>query len=201
MSELPGDSPLCKITIPGTHYSGSFAAIDGFYEEFEEVVDWGDRQETNIVTNFIPNPLKSQQKNFTQQLLDGIRYFDLHGYATTFYNGNSRIGFCNQDDHYNLFFEDALSEFKTFLNNHDEETIIVVVRRDSGYDDEFQKAWNKVYGIHGEFVSTTGVKKTFRWYNGTDHCPTLSKVRGKLVLFSSKRPVLETFGQNQVIPE
>jgi 1-phosphatidylinositol phosphodiesterase len=187
MSKVHDDVTLCQMTIPGTHDSASFARLSG----------------NNM--NPLNDYYKCQDRDFRQQLEDGIRFFDFRGYAGTFATGGPRLGFCHGDmldPRFDYWFDEALDIFTEFLKEHDKETIIIIPKRDYRDGKEFQNAWNRAYGINGVLIDDYNSRKVYPWFKGKELCPRLGDVRRHLVFFSRQSPdiELEVPGPNSVIP-
>lgn len=181
MSRMPDDVYLSQITIPGTHNSASFILPNRIGEGKYATRD----------------ARYCQTRSIQQQLQDGIRFFDFHGYAI----GNSRIMFNYQGrstPSFNYYFDQAMDDMENFLLQNPKETIIIVPKCDTDTA-LFQSTWNRAYGINGVFTRSDGSKKVYPWYKGLKEFPTLGDVRGKLVLFSTESPPLEVPGPGAVI--
>lgn len=169
MSRMPDDVLLCRMTLPGTHDSATWAPMS-------------DTARAIVARAFY----QCQNQNFEQQLQDGIRVLDFRGFASSFGNGNPRIGFCHGDNdgHLDYWFDQALDDCVRFLNAHKDEAIVVIPKSDEGNTEEFRAKWNRAYGINGTLSDEHNNQRQYPWYKGSEQFPSLGSVRGKLVLFS-----------------
>lgn len=161
MDSIPGDRKLFDINIPGTHDSGSYAELISGTSE-------------NIGSRF-----HCQSLSINQQLNAGVRFIDLRGYAKSD-NPDIKIGVCHGDGplgldpRFVLSFNDVLDACVIFVRQHPTETIIILVKRDYLDKNDFNRAWNVTYGIHGSLQ--------YPWYTGDQFSPELKDLRGKLFL-------------------
>lgn len=143
---------LDELSIPGTHDSGT-CSVDNDTEPQSSQV-------------------KCQQDYIPTQLLEGIRYFDIR------LGKGDNPGICHGDfylfkkDGYYLHLSDVIGYFKTFLNEHPSEALIMLVSRgnDEATDESVTTAFANVMGNNSDLFYTSS------------HVPTLNEVRGKIVL-------------------
>lgn len=138
MARLPDDTPLGKLSIPGTHDAGTQYVQLGFFS-------------------------KCQARSVGQQLEDGFRYLDIrlavsgdglglnHGFC------ECRTGAAPWSDR--LMLEDVLEDCYAFLTAHPTETVIFAVKQEHGDEGvaEFQC-------ILDRYVQ----EDAGRWYLGSD---------------------------------
>ena len=155
MSHVDGSKYLDELSIPGTHDSGSCS------------VDNDTEPQTSLA--------KCQQDYIPTQLLEGIRYFDIR-LGKNDKNGDPGIdhGICyllKKDGGY-MQLSHAIGYFKTFLNEHPSEALIMLVSRgnDEATDESVTTAFANVMGNNSDLFYTSS------------HVPTLNEVRGKIVL-------------------
>jgi len=103
MSKIPDSTKLTRISIPGSHDSGSYLLSEPI---------------TSVWA-------KTQSLNFTQQLNGGIRFFDIRGAATSdthidLYHG---IVYLQQD------LDNFIASARKFLTEHPRETIIMLAHQ------------------------------------------------------------------------
>jgi 1-phosphatidylinositol phosphodiesterase len=154
MSQIADATPLTALSIPGTHDSGAL------YEPY-------------------PGIAKAQDLTFGEQLLAGVRYFDVR---------------CRDaDDTFEIFhggidenqtFEQVLDTMFAFLADFPSETVVASIKEEGNEAD-----------VHRSFEATFDAyvaENRAGWYLA-DSVPTLGEVRGKLVLlrrFDSIAPPL-----------
>ena len=143
MASLPNATSLTGLSIPGTHDSGAL------YEPY-------------------PGIAKAQALSFDQQLLAGVRYFDIRCRdvqdAFEIYHGG-----IDQ----NQTFEQVLTTMYDFLAAFPEETVIASVKEE-GTEADVTRSFEATFDAYV-------AENPDRWYVG-DAVPTLADVRGKLVL-------------------
>ena len=143
---------LDELSIPGTHDSGT-CSVDNDTEPQSSQV-------------------KCQQDYIPTQLLEGIRYFDIR------LGKGDNPGICHGDfylfkkDGNYLHLSDVIGYFKTFLNENPSEALIMLASRgnDEATDESITTAFAKVMADNPDLFYTSS------------HVPTLSEVRGKIVL-------------------
>jgi 1-phosphatidylinositol phosphodiesterase len=148
MAAMPDDIRLSDMTIPGTHDSAAYARLSG------------------AAMQALRAYYQCQDKDLQTQLADGIRFFDLRGYAE-----GDRIGFCHGDKidpRFDLWFDDALNIFRDFLASHPREAIIISAKCDYRDANQFASNWNNHYW-----------SQPHNWYTG-EYFPKLGDVRGKI---------------------
>lgn len=155
MSHVDGNKYLDELSIPGTHDSSTCS------------VDNDTEPQTSLA--------KCQQDYIPTQLLEGIRYFDIR-LGKNDKNGDPGIdhGICyllKKDGGY-MQLSNVIGYFKTFLNEHASEALIMLVSRgnDEATDESVTTAFANVMGNNSDLFYTSS------------HVPTLNEVRGKIVL-------------------
>ena len=155
MSHVDGSKYLDELSIPGTHDSGTCS------------VDNDTEPQTSLA--------KCQQDYIPTQLLEGIRYFDIR-LGKNDDKGDPGIdhGICyllKKDGGY-MQLSNVIDYFKTFLNEHPSEALIMLVSRgnDEATDESVTTAFANVMGNNSDLFYTSS------------HVPTLNEVRGKIVL-------------------
>lgn len=155
MSHVDGNKYLDELSIPGTHDSSTCS------------VDNDTEPQTSLA--------KCQQDYIPTQLLEGIRYFDIR-LGKNNENGDPGIdhGICYllKKDGGFIHLSDVIGYFKTFLNEHPSEALIMLVSRgnDEATDESVTTAFANVMGNNSDLFYTSS------------HVPTLNEVRGKIVL-------------------
>ena len=155
MSYVDGNKYLDELSIPGTHDSGT-CSVDNDTEPQS-------------------SQAKCQQDYIPTQLLEGIRYFDIRlGKDGKEYDPGIDHGMCyllKKDGHF-MHLSDVVGYFKTFLNEHPTEALIMLVSRgnDEATDESVTTAFAKVLGDNPDLFYTAS------------RVPTLGEVRGKIVL-------------------
>lgn len=155
MSHVDGNKYLDELSIPGTHDSSTCS------------VDNDTEPQTSLA--------KCQQDYIPTQLLEGIRYFDIR-LGKNDKNGDPGIdhGMCYlfKKDGGFIHLSDVIGYFKTFLNEHPSEALIMLVSRgnDEATDESVTTAFANVMGNNSDLFYTSS------------HVPTLNEVRGKIVL-------------------
>ena len=155
MKYVDGNKYLDELSIPGTHDSSTCS------------VDNDTEPQTSLA--------KCQQDYIPTQLLEGIRYFDIR-LGKNDDKGDPGIdhGICyllKKDGGY-MQLSDVIGYFKTFLNEHPSEALIMLVSRgnDEATDESVTTAFANVMGNNSDLFYTSS------------HVPTLNEVRGKIVL-------------------
>ena len=157
MSRLPDDWYITRIAIPGTHDSATWQS------------------------SFADSTVRCQERDFMAQLNEGIRYFDFRlGSGKIFDTGGSRteeLRFFHGPFYLGVTLEDAMRTFKTFMDAHPTETILVQVTPETDDDNfagkNFAQRFREQTYEHGDYRHL--------WYTGTG-VPTLGQVRGRIVL-------------------
>ena len=155
MSHVDGSKYLDELSIPGTHDSSTCSV----HNDAEP--------QTSLA--------KCQQDYIPTQLLEGIRYFDIR-LGKNDKNGDPGIdhGMCYlfKKDGGFIHLSDVIGYFKTFLNEHPSEALIMLVSRgnDEATDESVTTAFGNVMGNNSDLFDTSS------------RVPTLNEVRGKIVL-------------------
>ena len=134
--------------------------------------------------------LTTQTRTIAEQLDDGIRFLDIRvGYT------NNAFALYHEDVSLGLTFQDVLDTCNTFLTNHSRETIIMSLKKedeapvsDNTRDVTFQDRFEK-------YVTDSPTGLFFR----RNDIPTLSRVRGNIVLFRRFAVVARTGAPRQGI--
>ncbi len=170
MMNIPDDTRLSSITIPGTHSSGSAHVFPGYF-------------------------LQCQKLSIADQLVRGYRYLDVrlaidnNGKQAKLYFKNN-IGDCRKKGFIfsgKLYFNDVLEQIYAFLQAHPSETVIFSVKDEDPKDDakEFESL------LFSEIR-----KNRDRWYLHNS-IPSLGAVRGKVVL-ASRFSDVNTYGDTGI---
>ncbi|MDR1465147.1 MAG: RICIN domain-containing protein [Oscillospiraceae bacterium] len=142
MSLLPENCRLTDLAIPGTHDTATY-------------------QQTG-------DAAKCQTRTITEQLEDGIRYFDLRMGKTD--GDTDRLSLWHSDDWTGLMLDVLLIDVSRFLEDHPGEVVIAQVTDAKGRSDFEEKFTEQGLGFSNNL-----------WYTGTA-VPALGQVRGKIVL-------------------
>lgn len=155
MSHVDDNKYLDELSIPGTHDTSTCS------------VDNDTEPQTSLV--------KCQQDYIPTQLLEGIRYFDIRlGKNNEHDNPGIVHGGCylfKKNGHY-MQLSDVIGYFKTFLNEHPSEALIMLVSRgnNEATDESATTAFAKVMDDNPNLFYTSS------------RVPTLREARGKIVL-------------------
>lgn len=152
MSHVEGNKYLDELSIPGTHDSGT-CSVDNDTEPQSSQV-------------------KCQQDYIPTQLLEGIRYFDIRlGKGDNPGIDHGMFYLLKKDGNF-LHLSDVIGYFKTFLNEHPSEALIMLASRgnDEATNESITTAFAKVMADNPDLFYTSS------------HVPTLGEVRGKIVL-------------------
>ncbi|QZE12359.1 phosphatidylinositol-specific phospholipase C domain-containing protein [Mycoplasma sp. Ms02] len=164
MSFVDGRKRLNELSIPGTHDTAMF---DGAWAAYTFGQAWA----------------KSQSLNYTNQLQQGIRFFDM------------RLGFT--DDLWlrhgaawsTTTFEQAMNDVKNFINAHPREVVFVRIKDEnesvSSMSRSNQQRWgNTVRSVLSKFESYLYKSPSGEngYYGGN---PTLDEMRGKIFIFNN----------------
>lgn len=156
MLDIPDDTKVSSITIPGTHCSGAKYIFPGYL-------------------------FKCQSDDIPTQMVNGYRFFDLHLAMHTDKKGNKRLKFVNKGwdcrtsmrwFSKKLYLDDVLEKVYAFLEAHPSETLIFCVTKASDKDD--------VNAFRDLLYEQINASKDF-WYL-KNRIPTLGEVRGKIIL-------------------
>ncbi len=158
MGGIPDEKKLSEIRIPGAH----------------------DAATENVELAFVT---RCQQMSIRKLLESGFRYLDIRLAVETGKDGTQKLRFMHGPTkcktgfwpwESNLYLDDVLEDCYEFLRNHPDETILFVVKKESGSEsiEEFQNVLNR-------YVSENRDK----WLLTDSEIPTLGEARGKLVLF------------------
>ena len=152
MSYVDGNKYLDELSIPGTHDSSTCS------------VDNDTEPQTSLV--------KCQQDYIPTQLLEGIRYFDIRLGKGDNPGIDHGMFYLRKKDGDFLHLSDVIGYFKTFLNEHPSEALIMLASRgnDEATDESITTAFAKVMADNPDLFYTSS------------HVPTLGEVRGKIVL-------------------
>ena len=149
-SALNNHTYLSEINIPGTHDScTAFCTME--------------------------NMCRCQSLTVKQQLDKGIRLFDIRLYKSgnNFYLCHSLADcFCEAEKTNRLTFDAVLDEFRTFLKNNPDETLIVSIKQDRGIMNRF---------FFPSFYERYICGNECEWYLKNE-IPALGECRGKMVL-------------------
>ena len=185
MKFLPDSIKLCAITIPGTHDTGSD--------------NWG----SPMVSPFLPSfgGAQTQSLSFYNQLLSGIRYFDLRCHNI----GNGTVWIMHGDYYMDHTLADVLFACATFLGQYPTETILLDLQQykgdpDAGLTDSIKNRlqayeplgliWPAA-GLNRPDGQPTTTAEPVTYLNKLGapvqenlllHMPTLGEVRGRMVI-------------------
>ena len=155
MSHVDDNKYLDELSIPGTHDSSTCS------------VDNDTEPRTSLV--------KCQQDYIPTQLLEGIRYFDIRLGGNNEHDDPGIVhgrGYLFKKDGHYMQLSDVIGYFKTFLNEHPSEALIMLVSRgnNEATDESATTAFAKVMDDNPNLFYTSS------------HVPTLGEARGKIVL-------------------
>lgn len=155
MENIPDDTYVSQITIPGSHNCAS----------------------ENITLGYV---MRCQNTSILQQLENGYRYLDfrvavddaddgqkvklVHGFASCHESGNLFSDY--------LYFDDAVADVYTFLQEHTQETVILNIKIE---DDS-----HSVSDIQKLILDQVKANKDY-WYTD-NQLPTLGEARGRIIL-------------------
>ena len=155
MSHVDDNKYLDELSIPGTHDTSTCS------------VDNDTEPQTSLV--------KCQQDYIPTQLLEGIRYFDIRLGGNNEHDDPGIVhgrGYLFKKDGHYMQLSDVIGYFKTFLNEHPSEALIMLVSRgnNEATDESATTAFAKVMDDNPNLFYTSS------------HVPTLGEARGKIVL-------------------
>ena len=155
MSHVDDNKYLDELSIPGTHDSSTCS------------VDNDTEPQTSLV--------KCQQDYIPTQLLEGIRYFDIRLGGNNEHDDPGIVhgrGYLFKKDGHYMQLSDVIGYFKTFLNEHPSEALIMLVSRgnNEATDESATTAFAKVMDKNPDLFYTSS------------RVPTLREARGKIVL-------------------
>ncbi|XP_069748055.1 PI-PLC X domain-containing protein 1-like isoform X2 [Narcine bancroftii] len=151
MSDLPEklwDTILCNLAIPGSHDSMTYCLdLNSPIKPSDKILSYLDRVIPCITRSEIYRWSKTQESCITQQLEEGIRYFDL------------RIAHKPNDKTEHLYFvhaiyttvtvQEALKEFEEWLETHPKEVVILACRFFEGMNKQHYWLIQKIENIFG----------------------------------------------------
>lgn len=158
MRDIPDGKKLSEVRIPGAH----------------------DAATENVELAFAA---RCQQMSIKKLLESGFRYLDIRLAVETQKDGTQKLRFMHGPTkcktgfwpwEANLYLDDVLADCYDFLRDHPGETILFVVKQESGSESvqDFQTVLNR-------YVSENKDK----WLLTDSEIPTMGEARGKLVLF------------------
>lgn len=158
MKPISDQTPISRLSIPGTHDSGTYT------------------QDQTAVAGFV----KTQMWSFYDQLnILGIRFLDIRcrliGNGFTIHHERVFLG---------LTFQDVIDQCRSFLLTHPNETILMDVGhewQDEGSTLSFHQVFLNYYNAN-KYLDEAHTREL--WHLGTT-IPTLGQVRGKIVLMRS----------------
>ncbi|WP_324673283.1 hypothetical protein U5U50_01565 [Mycoplasma sp. 888] len=160
MADVDGNKLLSDLSIPGTHDSAMF---DGKGPAWTFGKAWA----------------RTQYKNFKNQLKMGIRFFDIRLNQENFVIHGS--AYSN-----NVSLRSVLSEFRTFLRNHPNETVLMRIKDENvsasslseAQCENWRKLINKQLSEYRDILysNTTGTNRIN---------PTLNELRGKVFVINN----------------
>ena len=155
MKYVDNNKYLDELSIPGTHDSSTCS------------VDNDTEPQTSLV--------KCQQDYIPTQLLEGIRYFDIRLGGNNEHDDPGIVhgrGYLFKKDGHYMQLSDVIGYFKTFLNEHPSEALIMLVSRgnNEATDESATTAFAKVMDKNPDLFYTSS------------RVPTLREARGKIVL-------------------
>ncbi|CAF0870263.1 unnamed protein product [Didymodactylos carnosus] len=139
--------PISKIAIPGSHDSFSYYLTSSAGPNLTPAL----RRLSYILPSFIRNWSKTQQWTFTEQLMNGIRYFDLRVCLKNdqFYFVHGLLG--DTVIH-------GLNEIKEFLDKYDKEIVLLDFNHFYSFDENFmchEQFLTIIHQIFGKKLCTT----------------------------------------------
>ncbi len=156
MSAIADSTVITRLTIPGTHDSGTYAwPAEGMF-------------------------IKTQTKNISEQLEAGIRFLDIRVKLELFLNIPYLQVVHGDYSMPLLTFTPVVEACIKFLQDNPTETILMSVKMDAGSSSVYEKLSKQTYYIYDTFL--TYYDDTY-WYGGKT-IPTLGDVRGKIVFFA-----------------
>ncbi|MCO4339686.1 phosphatidylinositol-specific phospholipase C [Staphylococcus agnetis] len=154
MSKIDSSRPISKINIPGTHDSGSFTLEDPVKSI------WG----------------KTQHLNYTDQMNQGVRFFDIRGRATS----NKSIGIHHDLIYLHHQLGKFLDDAHQFLQKHPSETIIMSIKKDYGPAPDTTNSFEQIF--RENYFESARFKDYFYKENKVN--PTLADTKGKIIIFN-----------------
>ncbi|UJR37354.1 hypothetical protein I4U23_030062 [Adineta vaga] len=147
------NEPITKLAIPGTH--DSFAFHLTFHPGPDLVPAL--RRLRIFIYPIIKNWSITQDKNFTEQLQIGIRYFDLRVCRTQDRNVRTRSPFQFTHGLLGHLVRDGLEEINEFLNKHSKEIVLIDFNHFYDFDAEHghDQLIRLIHEIFGKKLCTT----------------------------------------------
>lgn len=145
MASLQDEIYISELAIPGTHDTSTWKIYS-----------------SSAQTQYAKD-------DFTKQLKDGIRFFDIrvhvnaNGDGWDLYHGPISLS---------ATFDDLMTQVKPWMESHPKETLVMSIKNDGNDDNRMASIFDKYYNQYG---------KDALWYTDTS-IPKLKDVRGKIVL-------------------
>ena len=160
MSKIPDDTKLSRITIPGTHDSGTYKL------------------------SYIPFA-QTQTRDIREQLNSGIRFLDIRLAETTYFGlaiVTDGLIVVHGDFSAGLWFSEVITACKQFLQENPSETILMSVKRDSGDGSIYDRFLD--YYNNDPKLWYVGISDPYTWPTPSTAIPSIAAVRGKIVLMT-----------------
>lgn len=166
MSQLPDDTPISTINIPGAHDAGA----------------------SNIRADALPQESagRAQQYYITEQLKTGVRAFDIRACSTIgsdkdpmIIHGGSLTECQREGDEKTLRLSDVMGYCEDFLDDHPTETIILCIAANRRLDMTGKDGY--VADAVSKYLDEDYIWQGNATY-GPDELPNLGDVRGKVIL-------------------
>lgn len=154
MSKVDSRRHLSLVNLSGTHDSGSFTLEDPIKSV------WG----------------KTQHLNYTEQMNQGVRFFDIRGRATS----NISIGIHHDLIYLHHQMGKFLDDVNNFLREHPNETIIMSIKEDYRNAPDATNTFEQVFRDN----YFDNVRYGDYFYKGDKSNPTLGDTKGKIVVFN-----------------
>lgn len=156
MANIPNNTPISLIGIPGTHDTGTYNQGDWA---------WG-------------GWVKTQDRSILDQLERGIRFLDIRGRLI-----GETLAIHHGSVYLDMTFQDVIDVCRQFLQTHPTETILLNLGDEYEHDSTFtyHQIFLKYYTAN-KYLDNTQTREL--WDLGTT-IPTLGSVRGKIVLIRS----------------
>jgi len=217
MKYLDSSLKINQINIPGTHDSGtydigkSWDLDDNFTDSvligMMNGIDLGVSIGTGLILPIIGNAFyyhtgQTQDLNISDQLKNGIRYFDIRLHLNNeegpLYLSHGPLGCYDSNYRDYLYFKSVLKYCIDFLIDHKSETIILHLKKENLNDEKYPNdvivklieniGMQNVYETNNiQYKDYFFIPENIDDFYSNKYMPTLRDVRGKIVFFSRSK--------------
>lgn len=209
MKNIPDNRKITELAIPGSHDSGTYGNAkrdnppDVPCDALSKVIS---KLGVTVTNEFIIGISRCQDKTIKEQLMSGIRYFDLRGYAIK--DGKQTDSeVWHSDVRFENKFSDIFRDIIDFLKENPSEVVFVQLKSESGNGGGSGKALADVVTYIREHNFNDSEKNIFDidkdWKASTPaELPSIGECRGKLMILDRMSDTLgltiNKWGDNKI---